>query len=26
LMKYLLWVAVALFVFVVWYTYQGQSH
>jgi hypothetical protein len=26
LMKYLLGVAVALFVFVVWYTYQGQSH
>jgi hypothetical protein len=26
LMKYLLWVALALFVFVVWYTYQGQSH
>ena len=26
LMKYLLWVAVALFVLVVWYTYQGQSH
>lgn len=26
LMKYLLGVALALFVFVVWYTYQGQSH
>ena len=26
LMKYLLGVAVLLFVFVVWYTYQGQSH
>ena len=26
LMKYLLWVAVLLFVLVVWYTYQGQSH
>ena len=26
LLKYLLGVAVALFVFVVWYTYQGQSH
>ena len=26
LLKYLLWVAIALFVFVVWYTYQGQSH
>jgi hypothetical protein len=26
LMKYLLGVAVALFVFVVWYTYQGQPH
>ena len=26
LMKYLLGVAVALFVFVVWYTYQGQGH
>ena len=26
LMKYLLWVALALFVFVVWYTYQGQPH
>jgi hypothetical protein len=26
LMKYLLWVAALLFVFVVWYTYQGQSH
>jgi len=25
LMKFLLWVAIALFVFVVWYTYQGQS-
>ncbi|MES1173763.1 MAG: hypothetical protein ABUL62_05490 [Myxococcales bacterium] len=24
LMKYLLWVALALFVFVVWHTYQGQ--
>ena len=24
LMKYLLWVALGLFVFVVWYTYQGQ--
>lgn len=24
LLKYLLWVALALFVFVVWYTYQGQ--
>jgi len=24
LMKYLLWVAMGLFVFVVWYTYQGQ--
>jgi hypothetical protein len=26
LMKYLLWVAIALFVFVVWYTYQNHSH
>jgi hypothetical protein len=26
LMKYLLWVAIGLFVFVVWYTYQGQPH
>ena len=26
LMKYLLWVSLALFLFVVWYTYQGQSH
>lgn len=26
LMKYLLWVALGLFVFVVWHTYQGQSH
>jgi hypothetical protein len=26
LMKYLLGVAVLLFLFVVWYTYQGQSH
>src|SRR5882724_10634807 len=26
LLKYLLAVAVALFVFGVWYTYQGQSH
>ena len=26
LMKYLLWVAVTLFVFVVWYTYQNHSH
>lgn len=26
LMKYLLAVAVALFVFVVWYTYQNHSH
>ena len=26
LMKYLLWIALALFVFVVWYTYQGQPH
>lgn len=26
LVKYLLGVAVALFVFVVWYTYQGQPH
>jgi hypothetical protein len=25
LMKYLLWVAIALFVFVVWYTYQNHS-
>ena len=25
LMKYLLWVALGLFVFVVWYTYQGQQ-
>ena len=25
LMKYLLWVALALFVFVVWYTYQDQA-
>jgi hypothetical protein len=25
LMKYLLWVALALFVFVVWYTYQNHS-
>lgn len=25
LMKYLLWVAVALFVFVVWYTYQNHA-
>ena len=25
LMKYLLWVALGLFAFVVWYTYQGQS-
>lgn len=25
LLKYLLWVALALFVFVVWYTYQGQA-
>ena len=24
LMKYMLWVALGLFVFVVWYTYQGQ--
>jgi hypothetical protein len=24
LMKYLLWVALGLFAFVVWYTYQGQ--
>ncbi|MET0793472.1 MAG: hypothetical protein ABW061_18265 [Polyangiaceae bacterium] len=24
LMKYLLWTALGLFVFVVWYTYQGQ--
>lgn len=24
LLKYLLWVALALFVFVVWHTYQGQ--
>ena len=26
LMKYLLWIALALFVFVVWHTYQGQHH
>jgi hypothetical protein len=26
LMKYLLWVAIGLFVFVVWHTYQGQAH
>jgi hypothetical protein len=26
LMKYLLAVSLLLFVFVVWYTYQGQSH
>jgi len=26
LMKYLLWVAIALFVFVVWHTYQDQTH
>ncbi len=26
LMKYLLWVAIALFVFVVWHTYQDQLH
>jgi hypothetical protein len=26
LMKYLLAVSLMLFVFVVWYTYQGQSH
>jgi len=26
LMKYLLWVALGLFVFIVWYTYQGQPH
>ncbi len=26
LMKYLLWVALGLFVFVVWVTYQGQPH
>jgi len=26
LMKYLLWVAIALFVFVVWYTYQNHAH
>ncbi|HWZ87407.1 MAG TPA: hypothetical protein VNW92_01120 [Polyangiaceae bacterium] len=26
LMKYLLWVAIALFLFVVWYTYQNHSH
>ena len=25
LMKYLLWVALGLFAFLVWYTYQGQS-
>ncbi len=25
LLKYLLWIALALFVFVVWYTYQGQQ-
>jgi hypothetical protein len=25
LMKYLLWVAIALFVFVVWYTYQNHA-
>ena len=25
LMKYLLWVAIALFVFVVWYSYQNHS-
>ncbi|MEO6600111.1 MAG: hypothetical protein ABIQ16_09585 [Polyangiaceae bacterium] len=25
LMKYMLWVALGLFVFVVWYTYQGQQ-
>jgi hypothetical protein len=24
LMKYLLWIALGLFVFVVWYTYKGQ--
>ncbi len=26
LMKYLLWVAIALFVFVVWYTYENHAH
>ena len=26
LMKYLLWIALGLFVFVVWHTYQGQPH
>jgi hypothetical protein len=26
LMKYLLWVAIALFAFVVWYTYENHSH
>jgi hypothetical protein len=25
LMKYLLWVAIALFVFVVWFSYQNHS-